>query len=331
MIQNAQIVGCDIAPARYEVETEQRGSVGLTVRAHILGEVLRNAQRWVKGYESPESKSKKFGSVLDCLLLTPTQWPKRYAVVPADAPKRPSKSQINAEKPSPKTVAAIDWWDDFLALNPGEVITQETNGSVHAAINRLKEDKLIAELIECSRHAVMITADWQDKETGIVVPMKALLDIVPPGDHPIFGQSLWDLKTTQNASPRSFSRDAQKYNYALQGAFYADLWNAATGETRGDFGHVVIENFAPYEFRTPPPLLSQRFLGHGRLLYQRALSIYCKALDSGVWPSYDRRGGDWPITDCDDWFLSAETVYEPTEEEPEESETPTEEPSDIVP
>lgn len=330
MIQNAQLVGFDIAPSRYETETEQRGSPGLTVRAHILGEILRNAQRWVKGYESPESKSKKFGSVLDCLLLTPTQWPKRYAVVPADAPKKPTKTQINAKKPSPETVAAIEWWDDFIALNPGEIISQEINGSVHSAINRLREDKLIADLIDCSNHSVMVTADWQDSETGLTVPVKALLDILPPSDHPVFGGSLWDLKTTTNASPHSFSRDAQKYNYALQGAFYADLWNAATGEQRHDFGHVVIENFHPFEFRSPPPLLSQRFLNHGKLLYQRALSIYCKALDSGEWPSYDRKAGDWPITDCDEWYLGMETLYDLIEEEESEA-VPVEESSDLTP
>jgi len=317
MIQNAQLVGFNIPPSHYETETEQRGSPALTVRAHILGEILRNAQRWVKGYESPESKSKKFGAVLDCALLTPAQWPKRYAVIPADAPKKPTKAQVNAKKPSPESVAAIEWWGDFIASNPGEIIPQDLNASVHSAMNRLREDKLIADLIECSHHSVMVTADWKDPVTGLVVPLKALIDIVPPDDHPVFGGSMWDLKSTMNASPRSFSRDAQKYNYGIQGAFYMDLWNAATGEQRHDFGHIVIENFHPYEFRTPPPLLSQRFLGHGNALYQRALSIYCKALSTGEWPSYDRRGGDWPITDCDDWYLSAETLYDPIEEEPE--------------
>ncbi len=329
MIQNAEIVGSDISPERYNVETEQRGSKSLTVRAHILSEILRNAQRWVKGYESPESKAKKFGSVLDCLLLTPTQWPKRYAVVPSDAPKKPTKAQINAKKPSPESVASIEWWDDFAAANPGEIVPQELNASVHSAINRLREDDMIRELLGSSLHSVMITAEWIDTQTGLTIPLKALLDIAPRADHSVFGGSLWDLKTTQNASPYSFSKDAQKYGYAIQAAFYLDLWNAATGEQRSDFGHVVVENYHPYEFRTPPPLLSQRFLGHGKLLYQRALAIYCKGVSTGEWPSYDKPNGDWPITDCDDWFLSAETVYDDIEE-PEES-VPEEQPMDVIP
>lgn len=332
MIQNAEIVGNNITPEQYEAEDRQRGEPELVIRSHILGEILRNAQRWVKGYQSPESKAKEFGTLFDCLLLTPMQWPRRFSVLPADAPKKPSKAQLNAAKPSPKTIEDINWWAEWTKDNPGKIVSQETNGCVHSAINRLRSDKLIADLLDRSAHAVMITAEWCDKLTGLVVPIKALIDIVPNGQHPIFGNSLWDLKTTKNASPRSFRMDAQKFGYAIQGALYRDLWNAAANEQRSDFGHVIIENYHPYEFRTPPPLMTQRFLGHGRLLYQRALSIYCQGLSTGNWPSYDKRNGDWPLTDCDDWFLSMETLYDEIEESEEESEPVTEEqPADLIP
>jgi exodeoxyribonuclease VIII len=332
MIQNAVIVGNNITPQQYEAEDRQRGEPELVVRAHILSEILRNAQRWVKGYQSPASKSKEFGTLFDCLLLTPLQWPRRFAVLPADAPKKPTKAQINAKKPSPESVAAIQWWEEWTKENPGEIVSQDTNGAVHAALNRLRSDKLIADLIDTSAHAVMITAEWFDKPTGLTVPLKALLDIVPSSTHPVFSNSLWDLKTTQNASPRSFRMDAQKYGYAIQGSFYRELWNAATEDQRSDFGHVVMENYHPYEFRTPPPLMSQRFLWHGQLLYQRALGIYCQGLATGNWPSYDKQNGEWPLTDCDDWFLSTESLFDEIEEPAEESETEIEEkPDDLIP
>lgn len=330
MIQNAEIVGHNVTPERYEAEDKQRGDPGLFIRAHILSEILRNAQRWVKGYQSPESKSKEFGTLFDCLLLTPTQWPRRFAVLPADAPKKPTKSQLNAAKPSPKTIEDIKWWEEWTRDHPGKIVSQDQNAAVHGALNRLREDPLIVDLLAESAHAVMIVAEWHDQQTGLTVPMKALIDIVPKGDHPVFGNSLWDLKTTQNASPRSFRMDAQKYGYAIQGAFYRDLWNAASAENRSDFGHVVIENYHPFEFRTPPPLMTQRFLNHGQLLYRKALRIYCDGLATGNWPSYDRRGADWPLTDCDDWFLSMDTLYDEIEE-PEESEPAPEEQADVTP
>jgi len=331
MIKNAVIVGDNITPERYNAEDQPRGSASFVVRSHVICEILRNAQRWVKGYESPQSKAQAYGSLFDCLLLTPFQWPKRYAVVPGDAPKKPSKTQINAEKPSPKTIAAIAWWDKWNKEHAGvEIVSQDDNAKAHAAIARLREDKMIAELIDASAHQLMIVAEWHDRATGLVVPMKCLIDVVPPASHPVFSNSLWDTKTTQNASPRSFSMDAMKYGYANQGALYLDLFNAATGEQRSDFGHIVQESYHPFEYRTPPPLLSQRFLGHGRLLYQRALSIYCKALQSGAWPSYDK-GKEWPLTDCADWFLSAESLFDEIEEEPEAEEAPKEEEADVIP
>lgn len=318
MIINAQIVAHSVPPEQYQAEEAQRGSPDLVVRSHVLTEILRNAQRWYKGYVSPESKSKEFGNVFDCLLLTPQQWTRRFAVLPVDAPKKPTKAQLNAANPSPKTLEDIRWWDEWTRNNPGELVSQDLNGRVHAAVNRIREDKLIADLLDSSKKSVMLVAEWQDKQSGLTVPVKALLDIVPRADHPIFGNSLWDLKTCRNASPRAFQRDAQTYGYAIQAALYRDLWNAASGEARTDFGHVVIENYPPYEFRTPPPLMTQRFIDHGRLLYQKAFGIYCGALASGEWPSYDRRNGDWPLTDCDDWFLAVDTIFDelPAEEEP---------------
>lgn len=332
MIKNAKIVSTDTSPDVYAFESEERGSPKMAFRAHIGSELLRNARRWLRGYESPGSKSLAWGTLFDCALLTPTRYGQRYSVLPDDAPRRPSERQRNAKKNSPESAAAIEWWDDFLDKNPGEIIDAELDGEVHAAIRRLGEDKLIADLIETSQHQVMATAEWQDDPTGLTVPVKCLIDVMPPADHPIFGQSLYDVKTTKAAAPRAFAMDAQRYRYDLQAGLYLDVLNAATGENRSDFGHIVIENFPPFEYRTPPPLLSQRFLQFGRHSYQAALGLYCRCLCSGKWPSYDVQGASWPLTDCADWFLDMATIFQPIEEpEPDEDETPAPEPLDVIP
>lgn len=329
MIQNARIVSENTPIEVYAAEKAKRGTPEFVVRAHVLSELLRNAQRWVRGYESPDSKALKFGTLLDCRVLTPREYHRRYCVLPPDAPRRPSKAQLNAKEPSLATLVAIEWWKNWKKENPGEEISSDLDGAVTAATFRLSEDETITDLIQSSKHQVMIVAEWVDKGTGLVVPLKCLIDIVPPADHPLFSNSLWDLKTTANASPRSFSRDAQKYRYDIQGSFYLMLYNAATGEQRSDFGHVVLENYHPYEYRTPPPLLSQRFLDYGRMSFQAALGIYCRALNTGNWPSYDQ-GTGWPITDCDDWHMNMESLFQPIEED---DETPEEEsePQEVLP
>ena len=316
-IQNAEVVKDNTLSSEYQAESEERGSPRLTVRGHILSEILKNARRWRNGYQSPESKAKKFGSVYDCLLLTPMHWPKLYAVLPEDAPKRPSSRQRDAKKPSPATLEAIDWWDDFLAEHPGEVIDQKVNAAVHGAIAALRKDEMIAELIDHSKHQVWLKAEWKDGPTGLVVPIKALVDVVPSSQHPLFGESLWDVKTTMNAGQRSFAGDAYKYGYHRAAALYLDLWNAAMGENRIQFGHIIQENFPPFELRTPPPYLSQRAVMLGRLEYEMALGVYCRALQTGEWPSYDRKSKEWPITEFPDWCYSVDNVFDDIEEDTE--------------
>lgn len=313
MIQNAQIIGKDVLPERYNVETAPRGCKEFTVRAHVLAEILRNANRWIRGYESPASKSKQWGSLYDCLLLTPMQYGRRFCSTPPTYTNKKGEQSKWRNDLRIEEVAA--WHEDHKGL---EIVDADTNGSVHAAINRIKEDAQIMDLIDSSGHAVMIVAEWHDKPTGLVVPIKCLIDILPPSEHPVFGNSIWDLKSTLNASPRNFAMDAQRYNYELQAAFYLAMWNAASGEHRSEFGHVVQESFQPYEYRTPPPLLSQRFLEFGGLRYQAALRIYCDGLATGKWTSYER-GSAWPITDCQDWYLNPEALYPPIEEPEEEA------------
>ena len=61
-----------------------------------------------------ESEAFTFGSYFHALALEGQEaTDKRFAVLPTGAPKRPTAKQLTAKKPSPDTLAAIAWWDDF--------------------------------------------------------------------------------------------------------------------------------------------------------------------------------------------------------------------------
>lgn len=327
MIQNARFVKDYTLASEYAVETEKRGSPFFTVRAHILSEILRNTRRWRNGYESPASKAKKFGELYDCLLLTPKQWPERFCCTPATYTNK--KGEQSKWRNDERIAEVAEWLEE----NRGKtVVSPDTNAAVHGALTVLRQDEMIADLIDGSQHQVWLAAEWQDKSTGLVVPIKALLDVVPRLNHPLFGDSIWDVKTTMNAGKRSFAGDACKYGYHRAAAWYLDLWNAATGEQRTQFGHIVQENFYPFEFRTPPPYLSQRAIELGRIEYNMALDVYCRALQTGEWPSYDRKSKEWPITEFPDWCFALDNVFDPIEEgEPEESDDDKEPELDIIP
>lgn len=300
---NAKVIGSNVLPARYADEPEQRGSPKLVVRGHLLSEVLRNPRRWRNGYESPESKSKQYGDVLDCLTFSPMQWPKRFCVTPAEYERDGERKKWRHDMRIPEVAK---WWKDHEGL---QEVDSELNGKVHAALKVLQADPKIGAALTSGKSQVWVQADYTDKATGLTIPVKCLIDLVPDYEHPLFGEFLVDLKTTASANPARFRRDVFNFGYDLQAAWYLDLYNAATGENRIDFCHIVQENFPPYECRMP--ILGRRFVERGRLRYQAALEIYCRSICSGFWPGYDPADKEWPITEPEEWMLNFENVFPP--------------------
>lgn len=320
---NATVYRVNSNPADYFADKEERGSPKLQVRGHMLSEILRNPRRWRNGYQSPESKSKQYGDLLDCLALSPMQWPKRFCVTPAEYERDGERKKWRNDMRIPEVAR---WWEAHQGLI---VVDDELNGKVHAALKVLQSDVKASDLLKSGVTQVWVRADYNDKATGLIVPVKCLIDLVPVGDHPVYGEWLVDLKTATSAAPGRFVRDVFNYGYDLQAAWYLDLYNATGGEPRTDFAHIVQENYPPYETRVP--ILGRRFIERGRLRYQAALELYCCCLCSGFWPGYDAAQTQWPITEPEEWMLSFENVYPPDMQPQTEEDEPEEEPIGVTP
>src|SRR5947208_389590 len=80
--QNAKIICTGADPAKYHTRAEPRGSLGFVMGVSQLREFQKCPDRWLRGYNPPDSTAKEFGSLLDCIALTPKQFPVRYAVQP---------------------------------------------------------------------------------------------------------------------------------------------------------------------------------------------------------------------------------------------------------
>jgi hypothetical protein len=87
-----------------------------------------------------------------------------------------------------------------------------------------------------------------------------------------------DLKTTQEASPESFSRDCFNFKYFLQAAFYMEL----TGAKR--FILVAVEKEAPYAHKVYE--LDEPAIAEGKRLMEAAMATYVQCLTFNAWPSY---------------------------------------------
>ena len=100
----------------------------------------------------------------------------RYAIVPQDAPKRPTDRQINAKKPSPETVEAIQWWQGFDAHTHGKTLLDAAQYALilrmHEAINLNPEFKILTQSgapevtfrTQGQHFAVQVRPDWFNEE-----------------------------------------------------------------------------------------------------------------------------------------------------------------------
>jgi exodeoxyribonuclease VIII len=94
-----------------------------------------------------------------------------------------------------------------------------------------------------------------------------------------------DLKKTQDASRRAFSRAINNYSYHLSAAFYMDCWRWQYGETLDVMRWVAVEEQSPHLAMRYKP--DDEALMIGRALYTEALEKYARCLDSGKWGGYE--------------------------------------------
>jgi hypothetical protein len=100
---------------------------------------------------------------------------------------------------------------------------------------------------------------------------------------------LYDLKTTEDASPEKVIRSIMEYGYDHQAAHYLDVWKAATGETRR-FRFVFVEKAAPYEVCVvelhDDPESEADWMLDARAKAAEARRIWAECLAANIWPGY---------------------------------------------
>ena len=285
---NCRVVGSGINPEVYHAVTERRGHRDYPVSKSMLSEFASCPARWIRGYERPESKALTNGSLVDCLLLTPEKFDHTYFVLPETYPApathaKVKKGEISAGDPLPwNSNASV--CEAFVEANKGrEAVKTKEYLEARSAVSTVLADSSLSEMLHLAQKQVMVVGEYHDRATGITVPAKALLDIVPAKDG-TFGKFRIDFKSCRSAAMRKWVRDCFDYGYGMQAAFHGDLHDAATGEDRPSFAHIVQESVAPYHVEKR--LLSVEFVELGRGQYMSALALYCRCLSSGVWPGY---------------------------------------------
>jgi len=278
MFKNCSIKAVRVNSDAYHGQKAERGSPEYTMSPSSIRAFIGCPSRWRAGYEPPDSEAKDFGNLLDCLVLTPEQFDKRYAIKPSTY----KDAKTGEDKPWNGNGNVCKAWIEEHA--EFEVVSRDGLANAQSAANRLSKDETIASFLKASERQVHVIGQWHDKATGLIIPVQCLIDCVPSAKSE-FQKCLGDLKTTRNAAQRPFGRWCYTAGYHVQAAFDIALYTAATGEDRTDWIFLLCENYAPWE--TGRRMLGQDLLQIGTQTFEHALSLYAQCLATGNWIGYD--------------------------------------------
>lgn len=230
------------------------------------------------------TEAKILGDAIHAAIGEPDTVAHRFVVVPEDAPKRPTKAQLNAKKPSLESQGSIQFWAEFTAEHAGKTILKpDQMATVLACRDACWMDPYIAGLLEGALFEQTYYAI--DRETGALI--KCRLD----GDRLQDGIIL-DFKSTEDAGPDEFWKSARKYRYAVQDAWYTDVVDQALGaQVVEQFAFIAIEKKRPHGvgvyFYPAEEVKAAREIARADL---RGIAHYTKTYGDQRWPTYTEHG-----------------------------------------
>lgn len=242
-------------------------------------------RHWLDHPEDDETtEAMVFGNVVHCVALEPDEFSVRYAIRPANAPKRPDSRQLNAKKPGAETIKAISFWNDWDARNAGKIeITAKDYDTAQAMVESLRRYPMEfpggititgGELLDACRKEVVVR--WIDEETGLLCKLRADL----------YSEELafaGDLKSCAHAGKSAFSRMINQRRYHVAHAHYSDGFRCAGAPIRS-FTFLAIEKRRPHacaSWHIDAPSEER-----GWAIRQRSMRKLAACRDSGQFPSY---------------------------------------------
>lgn len=227
--------------------------------------------------ERKKSRNMVIGSAVHALYLEGrAKYEQRYVVVPADAPARPTRRQVEAKKPSEDTIKAIEWWNAFDTANAcKETLTVDEAVTVEGCCKALPLDPRIQKrrMFQGKKEVTII---YTDALTGI--RCKSRLDCLNDDG------CIDDLKTTADASEYGFSKSIAKFGYYAQAGSYI----CAAASVGLEF-----DNFRIGAVSTEPPhqviagSISKEYIERGMMEFGRALQFESECRQMGFYPNIE--------------------------------------------
>lgn len=231
------------------------------------------AYKWRKDHkEAKGSSGFAFGSLVDCLALTPEKFEGIYMVV--DKKERANSKAYDAQ------------CAEMMAAGKSIMITREEHERAKEATDNLNEHLREEWGLVLGRtfKSQMAFAAKLARIEGISLTATGMIDVMPNEDSGL-EDTLVDVKTVG----QHFDDDVRlaynfdDYGYHVQAGMYRDGVNLALGKTRiKRFIFVCVESVAPYRVRSIIATETEMAMGSER--WMNAATLYAKCLATDTWP-----------------------------------------------
>lgn len=218
-------------------------------------------KHWIENPDEGGTPAQKIGRIAHRAILEPdkfeAEFANAYAVKPADM------------KFSTSTGKA---WRDEMTEQGREIITSEQEDFLAGAIKSIAAHPIAKEMLAAGKAEQSVVWEYNG------IRCKARPDWITAGD------TIVDLKTTRDASPREFHRSICDLKYYRQAAFYLDALNSL-GVPVKHFCILAIEKDPPYLLSCHH--ISPEWIEIGREEYTRLLGRLVECKRTNYWPGYE--------------------------------------------
>lgn len=317
--RNCKIVGTNISPEVYlrqDPKAERGNSLYVLSRSDLM-KFLPCHRKWKNGIPEKDSTSLEWGNLVDCAILQPSSFEQRYCVAPEMYPRTPTKADPRTEGKWTRAATYCNEWEAEKKKDGFEVIKKDEFDEVKGALTVFYKNEFAVAFTRASLRQVFIIGEYFDEATGVIIPVKCLLDLQP--DKALIEtleprrtswlRYLGDYKSGKSAAPKAFESSIFEYGYDVQAYMSLQMFNNATGEHRDSWQFLVQENNEPYEMPDVQPAIydggSFMELGQARCLH--ALRSYAQCVKTGKWPSYalggrTRVNNDAYVAEAAEWM-----------------------------
>lgn len=235
--------------------------------------INRSPAHYLHALENPSepTPAQLFGSAIHQAALEPKDF-KKHMVVKPIFEGRTKKGELTTNANCEEVREKSELW--HLENHGKTILSQDNFDAIQGILNSLSKHKQASKLI-ASGHAEE-SLFWTDPETG--VQCKSRPDFIREG------HIIVDIKSTEDASYRSFQKDLANYGYHVQAAMQLDAATAVFSQVFDTHIIIAVEKEAPFAVNCFQ--LDENMIREGQELYYAALKTLKQCQESGIYPAY---------------------------------------------